>query len=1121
MNKKIMILIMAIPLILLFSIFSIVNTASLAVDIPVSEVELRLLHEGEESEALTLDLANYLHPVYLISEVRPDNVPEANKKVNFSFEFLEEQEGSPETVLELVEEKIVYDGLERSVHRLVLKNVGKVKIKGSAGNYSDSVLVEVYSSKALAIASLAAVHVNGESVDFNDIAAGDILYFRANVHPDNVADKTVTWASSNENIIRIDPETGKARVLSSGQVTISATLRSGYPENHSRSVSINVRKPESVSGITIEGSEHLERNVSLLKRGSAVEFTVEIDIAQIEESYQFKRNTQGMIGEYFVVRYDQEKVTGHQFALLEVGAGYRKYSLILQLAEDLDSGAVEVLIRPNVVAEERDPEDISAWDWAKITMDFINPEDFTFLWQGFTGIVTKGTVVNYFVDAEPDYLEGIVFEFDYDRSLLLAQGAGSNSIRLYTRQAGTASITVSAKLLDSGFTSLLWSETRELRIIDPYVSLTLAQNAKTWGLADDFAFASHKLVLGNYQKAYLDLKTSLEGYKEGKKVTIEFAKLGWTSSDPSIATVENGVVNILGDGVVTITVYDLDSKALADLLGDPSKTVKATLKIRAVEGCNVYGYDELKTATKDGQKVVLHSNIMLGEDNVVLHEDGTFSVLADWKSLLSSQTFKTTADWTYYQNWGLPRPELYYIIEFKNDVYGNGYRLNAHYITTTYAQDSTKAAFLGPLNLVALNEYASVKAQDNVSFLIRTPGIIIDNVELAGCNDVADLTHLNPVGTTVEVMADEVYITNSYLKNGRTVLRVFGEYREEEHNYQTALAPVASESRDKPIHVHLVSSILSNAREFLLRAGTNERIPGDIGASTGREAFAKASPYLLKADGVSKYTNNNNPTDLANLEDEYFVNTYVKTYMRVKDCLFNNSGLFAIGIDSNFSGPTLDGLKYGPFDFKNDFKWENISGTSFVTVLKLEGEIKIHDWKNITHIDSSSLIEVGNDDTYSQLLNFNIADILQSLYRVANDPVLYSALSEYQVLLDMFMNVITPYGGVDQSGEQNHYVHGGIAFFGGGRNYSVLVTEENERTNLYGLKNYAVSIPEVRDLLSAAGYPNARLYDRLPYASGEEKFNFFMYSSDSVFGPDDQLTAPKTVKRCNIDELER
>ena len=143
------------------------------------------------------------------------------------------------------------------------------------------------------------------------------------------------------------------------------------------------------------------------------------------------------------------------------------------------------------------------------------------------------------------------------------------------------------------------------------------------------------------------------------------------------------------------------------------------------------------------------------------------------------------------------------------------------------------------MNLVALSEYASVKAQDNVSFLIRTPGIIIDNVELAGCNDVADLTHLNPVGTTVEVMADEVYITNSYLKNGRTVLRVFGEYREEEHNYQTALAPVASESRDKPIRIPSCQFHPFQCAGVPAQGGTNERIPGDIGASTGRKPSPK------------------------------------------------------------------------------------------------------------------------------------------------------------------------------------------------------------------------------------------------------------------------------------------
>lgn len=1114
MNKKIMILIMAIPLLLMFSIFSIVNTASLVVDIPVSDVEIRLLHEETESDTITLDIANYTSPVYLLSEIRPDNVPEANKIVTYSFESLEEDADKIDHIIELVDEKIIYNGFETKVQRLVPKDIGKVKIKGSAGNYSDSVLVEVYSSKALAISSLTATKANGENVSFNEINAGDILYLEAHVYPDNILDKTVKWKSSNENIIKINEHTGKARVLSSGEVEVTATLNDGYPEKHTKSIKLNVQRPESISGISIEGSENLTRNVSLLKKGSTVEFTVEINLEQIEKNYQFKRNSQGMITDYFVLHYDNEKIINHQFILLEVNKDYRKYLLNLQLSDNLTAEELEVLIRPNIVAEERDPEDIAAWDWAKINMNLIDLEDFSFTWQGFFGIVTKGAVVNYFVDSEPDDPEGIVYEFEYDRTVLLAQGSGSDSIRLYARMPGTTTITVSAKYQDSDFEKVLWTETKELKIIDPYVSLTLAHNAKIWGLADEFAYASHKLVNGDYQTASYDLKPYLEGYKDGKKVSVNPSALTWISNNPEVASVNNGIISVFGDGLVTITVYDTSSKELADMLQDQSKLVKTNLTFRAVSGINVYNYEELLTATDDGQRIVLHSDIMLGEDNISLLSDGSFNVINDWKAVLKNRTFKTTADWTYYQNKGEERPELYYIIEFKNDVFGNGFELNAHYITTTYENDSSKAAFLGPTNLVAMGEFASVKAQDNVSFLIRTPDIIIDNVELSGSNDVSDLKSLNPVGTTVEVMADNVYITNSYLKNGRTVLRVFGEYHEAGHNYYTALQPVASPTRDRPLNVHLIGSILSNAREFLLRVGTNERLPGDIdGYTTEADAFQKASPYLRKADGVSVYTNHNNPRDLSNLADDYFVNTYIKTYMNVKDCLFNNSGLFAIGVESSFSGPVLDGMNH-LFDFKT-FSWENISGTSFAAVLNLEGEIKIHEWKNITHIDSSTLIELGSDEKYKEILNFDISDILTSMYKVANDPELYASLSNYRQLLDMFTDVITPYGGVDQTGQQNYYVHGGIAFFGGGKNYSMLVTPDAE------LKHYAISIPQIKELLSAANYANARLYEHLPYASGNERFNFFMYGSDSVFGPDDQLNAPKTVRRCNIDELNR
>ncbi|NLD26420.1 MAG: hypothetical protein GX661_03575, partial [Acholeplasmataceae bacterium] len=525
---------------------------------------------------------------------------------------------------------------------------------------------------------------------------------------------------------------------------------------------------------------------------------------------------------------------------------------------------------------------------------------------------------------------------------------------------------------------------------------------------------------------------------------------------------------------------------------------------------------ELLKASDDGKKVIVQKNIMLGE-NYLQWNGPDYEMTVDLKAVLANHTFLTTADWTYYQNNNLPQPKLYYLIEFKNDVYGNGYQLNAHYLTNQVLHNFQKAAFFGPSNLVSMGEFASVKAQDNVSFLIRTDGVIVDNIELSGCNDVTDLTALNHVGTTVEVMADDVYITNSYLKNGRTVLRAYGEYKS--HNYQSAAQPVTSPNRDRPINVNLIGCILSNAREFILKIGTNEHILGDItGFTSHDDAFRKASPRLPKSDGINYYEGYNQPVNTTNLQDEFFINTYVKTFMNVRDCLFNNSGLFSIGIETNFSGPVLDGMNY-LFNFQDDpYNWVNIAGTGFAALLRLEGEIKIYDWKNITHIDSSCLIEVGSDETYRELLNFDIRGILTNLYEVANNPELTDELEDYQDVMEMFKEVVTPYGGVDQDGNQKFYVHGGIAFYGGGKNYSMVI---NNTENTAELAPYFINIPLMFEIMSKANYDNAKLYKHLPYAAGRENFNFFMYNSLSAFGPDDQLVAPKTVRRCNIDSLLR
>ena len=71
------------------------------------------------------------------------------------------------------------------------------------------------------------------------------------------------------------------------------------------------------------------------------------------------------------------------------------------------------------------------------------------------------------------------------------------------------------------------------------------------------------------------------------------------------------------------------------------------------------------------------------------------------------------------------------------------------------------SVFDGPLYFVSAGGVASVMAQDNIVFLVRTDGIVVDNVVLKGCKDESlykdgkfELSYLNYTGTTLEIMAD-------------------------------------------------------------------------------------------------------------------------------------------------------------------------------------------------------------------------------------------------------------------------------------------------------------------------------------------------------------------------------
>ena len=208
-------------------------------------------------------------------------------------------------------------------------------------------------------------------------------------------------------------------------------------------------------------------------------------------------------------------------------------------------------------------------------------------------------------------------------------------------------------------------------------------------------------------------------------------------------------------------------------------------------------------------------------------------------------------------------------------------------------------------------------------------------------------------------------VVNSRLSNGRTVLRAFGG--DGIDPVVTTDNPVDAE-REK-IEVEVESCILANAREFLLKLGTNRKIRGEfVSTTTGNGYDTERMEPSLTLDGRSYSPSQDN------LSDEEFVRNFVLTELTLENSALYNSGLFAIGFESSFAGPMLDGGMM-PLDF-----WTDVGGTSYPALLRMVGEVRIYDWKPLSAVDSSTLIElphgVGGNTAFLQL---NIDDMLNKV----------------------------------------------------------------------------------------------------------------------------------------------
>ena len=386
-----------------------------------------------------------------------------------------------------------------------------------------------------------------------------------------------------------------------------------------------------------------------------------------------------------------------------------------------------------------------------------------------------------------------------------------------------------------------------------------------------------------------------------------------------------------------------------------------------------------------------------------------------------------------------------------NDFYGNGYTLNLHNLTYPYSYSimlndkgeevriptlSSANLFRGPLKLYALGDPTAIPlvalyGQDNIGMYVEGDGIVINDVNLKSCDFGDRIENLDTVGTVMEIYGDNVTVKNSKISNGKNVVRSFSS-----------------------MNFTLENSLLSGARNFLLVLGSNEYEPVDLDKNytftgmDGRKVTTTLREYVAsKAEGdalvnsfLQDYFNTKEERDAmrtalvsiqAALNGTKDISNDFRGTATVKDCYFYRSGITAICMESLFSSAFLEtgtapslitdifsslaseGKSLVPYTATG------VSGVAYPVKLKVTGDSRFYDYKEVGKIDLGGLME-------------------ENISSIANELGLYEGtitIDDIFPLQSMIRQNATVVGGIHNEGGKSYY-NIPVAYYGGGLNLS-------------------------------------------------------------------------------------
>ena len=556
------------------------------------------------------------------------------------------------------------------------------------------------------------------------------------------------------------------------------------------------------------------------------------------------------------------------------------------------------------------------------------------------------------------------------------------------------------------------------------------------------------------------------------------------------------------------------------------------------DGINVYDYDTLLACTNkssDGEIVVLRKSFesLTNYTNKQANNVELFGHYNDKTKKFSFideiYQFKTTYNNEFIQKWNqnaealsIKEPKIndtvYAGLRIQKNIYGNGYTINMHnltYPTGISVVDGLEVPTLlpsdlyrGALPFYALGDHNDMPliecfGQDNSGLYVDGNNIMINDINMKNCDFSSSLAFLDYVGTVIDVHGNSNKIINSRISNGKNVIRAFSTQNLEINN-----------------------SLLSNSRNFLLYAGSNEYTKpnenkeyeftlydGSKVTSTISEFFKKNG---LGDDLLTKYVSGEfddwlsmyqalSSTHKALCDDSELYdssnNLIYKGKIDINDTYFYRSGVSSIGLDTMFDGaylyaslPSLIDTYLGKLETQKGNKLSNLltkntGGQAYPVEVNINGNTRFYDYKETENIDISGLI----------------AENMTS-FAHAYDPSISVEINIDKIfpIKEKIISQAEKQGSIYKS-DNKDYVCCAVAYYGGGNNYNKITVDGaeveshlNKEIKIDLLSEY-VKIPETTSTTTLVKY---LMQKTVTAAIGYTPFKFVCIKNDGYLFSD-------------------